>query len=86
MDHEDFQPKHISTVQSQTGRSSMTKSPQVAVIPPQVAVIPPLVDLTKVSSDSDDDKTQNKDGKSKGLNPTHLCALYICIYSLYTCI
>ena len=54
--HRDFQPKQISTIQCNTGSSTATKSPQVAVIPP-------LVDLTKVPLDSDSGK---KDDKSKG--------------------
>ncbi|CAI8028991.1 hypothetical protein GBAR_LOCUS16491 [Geodia barretti] len=55
---EDFQPKHISTIQCHTGSSSTTTGTKS----PQVAVIPPLVDLTKVTSDSDNGK---KDDKSK---------------------
>ena len=56
---EDFQPKQISTIQCHTGSSSTTTGTKS----PQVAVIPPLVDLTKVTSDSDNGK---KDDKSKG--------------------
>ena len=57
---EDFQPKQISTIPYHTGSSPETKSPQVAVIPP-------LVDLTKVTTGSDEGKTPSKDEKSKGL-------------------
>ena len=54
---EDFQPKQISTIQTQTGPSG-TKSPQVAVIPP-------LVDLTKLPAESrDEESPQDEKGQN----------------------